>query len=118
MVRLVNYNDLEPLPRVLVHLLCLRYLLEQILDDHPVVIAHVRRGDFEVVHRGDDVELELAVAAGLEDAGVDLDFLDACAVEFFEGCYDACLFAGARGAVEEEVGEVAALGLFIASAEN
>jgi hypothetical protein len=47
----------------------------------------------------------------LEDAGVDFYFLDAGTVEFFEGGYYAGFFAGARGTVDEEVGEVAGLGL-------
>jgi hypothetical protein len=45
----------------------------------------------------------------LEDAGVDLDFLDAGTVEFFEGGYDTSLFASAGGPVDEEVREVARL---------
>lgn len=65
-----------------------------------------------MVDRGHDVEFELAVAGRLEDARVDLDFLDAGAVELFEGCDDAGFLAGARGAVDEEVWEVAALCLW------
>lgn len=57
----------------------------------------------------DDVELKLAVAAGLEDTGVDLDLLNARTVELAEGCNDASLLAGAGGAVDEKMGEVAAL---------
>jgi hypothetical protein len=47
----------------------------------------------------------------LEDAGVDFDLFDAGAVEGAEGAEDAGLFAGAGGAVEEEVGEVGGCGL-------
>jgi hypothetical protein len=36
-----------------------------------------------VVDRGDDVELELAIAAGLEDAGIDLDLFDAGPEQLF-----------------------------------
>jgi hypothetical protein len=45
----------------------------------------------------------------LEDAGIDFDFLDAGTVEFFEGGYDASLFASAGGSVDEEVRKVARL---------
>lgn len=48
-----------------------------------------------MVDGGDDVEFELAVRAGLEDARVDLYFLDAGAVEFAKGGDDACFLAGA-----------------------
>lgn len=47
----------------------------------------------------------------MEDAGVDFDFFDAGAVELAEGRDDAGLFTGAGGAVYEEVGEVAGVGL-------
>jgi len=48
----------------------------------------------------------------LEDSGVDFYFIDAGAEEFFEGRDDTGFFAGARGAVDEEVWKVAALGLW------
>lgn len=59
----------------------------------------------------DDVEFELAVAGRLEDSVVDLDFLDAGAVQFLERCDCACFLARAGGAVYQEVWKVAALGL-------
>jgi hypothetical protein len=52
-----------------------------------------------VVYGGDDVEFELSVRAGLEDARVDLDLLNARPEEFFEGRYDAGFLAGAGWAV-------------------
>jgi hypothetical protein len=45
----------------------------------------------------------------LEDAGIDFDFFDTGTVEFFEGGYDAGLFASAGGPVDQEVWEVARL---------
>jgi hypothetical protein len=68
-----------------------------------------------VVDGGDNVEFELAVRRGLEDARVDFDLFDARAVELFERGDDAGLLAGAGGSVDEEVGEVAALGLDVVS---
>lgn len=63
-----------------------------------------------MIERRDDVELELARRRReLKDAGIDLDFFDRGPVEFFERADDAGFFAGARGSVEEEVGEVAGL---------
>jgi hypothetical protein len=110
-VRLIDHHDLEPLLRRQIHLLRLRDFLEQVLYDDAVVVAHIGRCDLEVVDGGDNVELELAVRRGLEDARVDFDLFDAWAVELFERGDDAGLLAGTRGAVDEEVGEVAALGL-------
>ena len=81
-------------------------LLQQLLDDDAVVVADVRGCDLEMVDGGDDVEFELAGGRGLEDAGVDFDLLGARTVEGAERGEDAGLFAGAAGAVEEEVGEV------------
>ena len=49
----------------------------------------------------------------MEDAGVDLDLLDAGTVELAKGGYYASFLAGARWAVNEEVGKVAALCLQI-----
>jgi hypothetical protein len=62
-----------------------------------------------VVHGSDNIEFELAVGAGLEDSRVDFDFLDAGPVELLEGCDNAGFLTGARGAVDEEVWEVAGL---------
>lgn len=52
-----------------------------------------------MIDRCDDVEFELAVRGGLEDARVDLDLFDAGAVQFAQGGDDAGLFAGAGGSV-------------------
>ena len=95
MVRLIDHDDLEPLPRILVHLLRLRDFLQQVLDDYTVEVAHVGRGDFEVVDGGYDVEFQLAVRGRLEDPGVDFDLFDAGAVQGAEGGDDAGFFAGA-----------------------
>ncbi len=111
MVRLVNHHHFEPLPRVLVHLLRLRDFFQQVLDDNTVEVADVAGGDFEMVDGGDDVEFEFAVGGRLKDAGVDFDFFDTGAVEGAEGGDDAGFFAGAGGAVDEEVREVGGLGL-------
>jgi len=62
-----------------------------------------------VVDGGDNVEFELAIAAGLEDTGIDLDLFDTRTVELAEGGDDACFLAGARGAIDEEMRKVAAL---------
>ena len=95
MISLINDDHLESLLRVQVDLLRLGDLLEQVLDDDTVEVPDVSRCDFQVVDRGDDVELELAVRGGREDARVDLDLLHAGAVELAE-CRDyAGLFAGA-----------------------
>lgn len=64
-----------------------------------------------MVDGGDDVEFKFAVGGRLEDARVDFDLLDAGAVEGAEGGDHAGFFAGAGGAVDEEVGEVGGLGL-------
>lgn len=109
MVRLIDNDDLEALSRAEVDLLCLRDFLEQVLDDDAVVVSDVRGRDFEVVDGGDNVEFELAVRRGLEDARVDFDLFDAGAVELFEGGDDACFLACSRGAVDEQVGKVTAL---------
>jgi hypothetical protein len=109
MVRLVDNHDLETLLGVQVDLLGLRDFLEEILHHDTVVVSDIRRCDLEVVYRGDNVELELAVRRGLEDASVDLDLLDTWAIELFQGCDDAGFLAGAGGTVDEEVGEVATL---------
>ena len=111
MIGLVDHDHFEPLPRILIHLLRLRDLLEQILHDDAIAGADVARRDLEVVDGGDDVEFELAVRRRLEDAGVDFDLLDAGAVEGAEGGDDAGLLAGAGRAVHEEVREVGGLGL-------
>ena len=79
------------------------------MHDDAVVIAHVRGRDLEVVDRGHDVEFEFFVRGRLEDARVDFDFFHTWAVQFFEGGNDAGFLAGARGAVDEEMGKIAGL---------
>lgn len=83
------------------------------MHDDPVVVAYVGGCDFEVVHGCDNVELELAVAGGLEDTRVDFDLFYAWSVELLESSYNSGFFAGARGAVDEEMREVAALCLIL-----
>lgn len=51
----------------------------------------------------------------MEDARVDLYFLDAGAVELLQGCYNSGFLPCAGGAVDEEMREVAALGLELVS---
>ena len=111
MVRLIDHDDLEALLGIHVDLLRLRDLLEQILHDDTVIIPNIRGCDLKMVNGGNDVELEFAVGCGLEDARIDLDFLDTGAVELFEGCDDTCLLSGTRGTVDEKVREVTALRL-------
>ncbi len=64
-----------------------------------------------MVDRGDDVEFELAVGAGEEDAGVDFYLFCAGSVEGFEDGYHAGLFARPGGAVYQKMREVAGVGL-------
>lgn len=54
-----------------------------------------------MVDRGYDVEFYLSVAGCLEDAGIDLDFLDARAVEFLEGGDDAGFLPGTGRTVDK-----------------
>lgn len=100
MVGLVDDNDLEALARSDIDLLRLRNFLEQRLDDDAVVVSDVGRGDFEVVDGRDDIEFDLAIRGGLEDARVDLDLFDTGAVELLQGGDNAGLFSGARRAVD------------------
>lgn len=100
MIGLIDHDDLEALPRILIHLLRLRDFLQQILHDHAVEVADVRRGDLQVIDGCDDVEFEFAVRGRLEDSRVDFDLLDAGAVEGAEGGDDTGFLAGARGAVD------------------
>lgn len=111
MIRLIDNNDLEALLGRLVNLLCLGDLFQEILNDNTIVVADIGGGDFEVVNGSDDVKLELAVGRGLEHSSIDLDLLDTRTVKLLQSSYDTGLLSSARGAVYEEVREVAALGL-------
>jgi len=113
MVRFVDHDHLEPLLSRLVDLLGLGDLLQEVLDHDPVVVADIGRRDLEVVNGRDNVELELAVVAGLEDARVDLYFFNTGPEELFERSDDTGFLAGARGPVNENVGEVATLRLLL-----
>ena len=73
MLGFVDDDDFKALARSEVDLLRLRGFFEEVLDYYAVVVADVAGGDFEVVVGGDYVELDFAVAAGDEDAGVDAD---------------------------------------------
>lgn len=64
-----------------------------------------------MVDRRYDVELEFSVRGCLEDTGVDFYLLDAGPVQLFQCRDDAGFLASSRGAIDEEMGEVAALGL-------
>ena len=111
MVGLVDHDNLELLLGRLVDLLCLRYLFEEVLDDHSVVVSDIGWCNFEMVDRGDDVELELPVAACLEDTCIDLDLFHAGSVQLLQSRDNSCLFAGTGWSIDEKVGEVTALGL-------
>lgn len=100
MVRLVDDDNLEPLSRRNIHLLCLCDFFEERLDHDTVVVTNIGRGDFEVVDGRDDVEFDLAVGGRLKDAGVDFDLFDAGPVELLQGGNDTGLFAGARRSVD------------------
>lgn len=106
---LIDDNDLEALFRTQIDLLRLRNFLEQVLHDHSVVVSDIGRCDFEVVNGCDNIEFEFTVRGGLEDASINLDFLDSWAVEFFEGCDYTCLLACTRRAIDKEMGEITAL---------
>lgn len=111
MVGLIDDHDFEFLLGRLIDLLCLCDLLQQILDNYPVMGANVRRCDFEVVDGCDDVELEFAVAACLEDSSVDLDLLHSRSIELFQRCYDSSFLSGARGTINEEMRKITTLSL-------
>jgi hypothetical protein len=111
MIRLINHDDLEALLGGQIDLLRLSNFLQKLLHDNTIIVPHIRRCDFEMVHRGDDVEFEFAVCARLEDAGVDFDLFDTWSVEFFKGCDYPSLLARAGGTVDEEVREIPALSL-------
>ena len=79
-VGFIDHDNLEPLLRRQIHLLCLGHFFQQFLNYDAIVVSNVGRGDFEVVDGGDDVEFELAVAGCLEDSSVDLDLFNTGAV--------------------------------------
>lgn len=64
-----------------------------------------------MIHGCDNVEFEFAVRGCLENARINLDLLNAGTVELAEGGDNAGFLAGTGWSVDEEVGEVAALGL-------
>lgn len=83
MICLIDDNNFESLLGGLIDLLCLSDFLEQVLNDDAIVIANIRWCDFEMVDRGYNIEFEFAVAAGLEDARINLDLFYARAVKLF-----------------------------------
>lgn len=111
MVGFVDNDNFESLFRCCVDLLRLRNLLEKILYDHTVVVAHVTRCNFEVIYGGDNIEFELSIRSSLENACVDLDLFDTGAVQFFQRSYNPGLLASARGSVDEQMWEISALSL-------
>lgn len=115
MVRFIDNNDLESLLRIKIHLLCLGHLLQQFLYHDTVVVPDIRWGDFEVIIRRDNVELEFPVTRRLEDSSVDFDLLDSGAVQFLECRNDPSLLACAGRSVYQEMREVTALRLYPSS---
>jgi hypothetical protein len=111
MVCLVDDDNLEALFGCHVDLLRLSNLLEKVLHDNTVVVAHITRCYLEMVVGWDDVEFELAVARCLEDSTVDLDLLYTRAVECAKSCCDSCLLARSGRAVDQKMWEVSALRL-------
>ena len=107
----VDDHDLELLLGRRIDLLRLCNLLEEVLDDYAVIVAYVRGGDLEMVEGGNNVELQLPVAACLEDTGIDLDFFYSGAEELLQRRNDSSLFAGAGWSVYKNVGEITGLGL-------
>ena len=107
----VDDHDLELLLSRRIDLLRLRNLLEDVLDDDAVIVADVRGGDLEMVERGNNVELQLPVAACLEDTGIDLDFFYSGAEELLQRRNDSSLLAGAGWSVDKDMREIARLGL-------
>lgn len=81
MICFIDHNHLEALLRSQIDLLCLSHLFQKILHHHSVVVANIGGSNFEMVVGRDDVELEFAVASGLEHTAVDLDLLDPRPVE-------------------------------------
>ena len=66
MICLIDYNDLKSLLRALVDLLGLCDFFQKILDDHSVKISDIARGDLEMIHGRDNVELQLPIRCRLE----------------------------------------------------
>lgn len=66
-----------------------------------------------MVNRGYDIEFELTIRCGLEDSGVNLDFLNARAVELLQGCDYPGLLSCARWTVDKEMREISTLCLVI-----
>lgn len=64
-----------------------------------------------MVDGGYNIEIELAIRRGLEDASVNFDLFDTGAVEFFQCRYDSGFLARSGGAVDKKVWKVAALRL-------
>jgi hypothetical protein len=64
-----------------------------------------------MVQRSDNVEFKFSIASSLEDTGIDLDLLNARAVELFQSCNNSCLFASTGWAVDKKVGKISALRL-------
>lgn len=79
-VGFIDHDNLEPLLRGQIHLLCLCNFFQQFLDHDAVVVSNVGGSNLKVVNGGDNVEFELAVAGGLEDSRIDLDLFDTGAV--------------------------------------
>ena len=64
-----------------------------------------------MVYTRHDIELQLAVRSRLKNTGIYLDLLHSRAIELLQSSNYACFLACTRGAIYEEVGEIAALRL-------
>ena len=115
MICLINDNYFESLACRLVHLLCLRHLFQQILNNDAIEIANIRGCDLKVVDGCDNIEFELSIRRCLEDPGINLDLFYARTVELSESRYDTSLLTGARGSVYEQMRKVSALRLITMS---
>ncbi len=111
MVGFIDHHDLESLLCTQVDLLCLGNLLEQILNDHSIIVSNIGRCNFEMVYRGYNVEFEFSIRCCLEYTCVNLDLLNTRSVELFECSDDTCLLSGAGWPVNEEMWKVTALRL-------
>ena len=81
--------------------------------DDSVQVADIRRCDFEVVDRGDNVELYFAICGRLEYASIDLNAASSRAVEGMQKGAYACLFAGAGRPIQQEMRKVLRLSLCV-----
>lgn len=101
MIGLIDDHDLEALTGRLINLLGLRDLLQKVLDDHSIIIPHIRRRNFKMIYGSNDIEFEFAVGCCLENSGIDLDFFDTWPIELLKRCDNSSLLTCARRPVDE-----------------